>query len=98
MRRNSIETTAKEEMVVETRNGGDRDKAISDSSKSIDFQQIQDEMELTKHNYEKLAQSDRTTKAKLESVDTKLEALEKQMSNITDVLNGASYSIQSPSR
>ena len=84
--------------MVETRNGGDREKTISaDAAKSMDLQQIQEEMELAKHNYEKLAQRDRVTTKKLDSVEKKIEtmviestsrfkAIEKQMTHITDVL------------
>ena len=53
--------------MVETRNGGDREKTISaDAAKSMDLHQIQDEIELAKHNHEKLAQSDRVTTKKLD--------------------------------
>ena len=84
--------------MVETRNGGDREKTIpTDASKSMDIHQIQDELELAKYNYEKLAQSDQVTTKKLDSVEKKIEtmaiestsrfeAIEKQMNHITDVL------------
>ena len=84
--------------MVETRNGGDREKSTTgESAKSMDLQQIQDEMELTKHNYEKLARSERAATAKFESLEKKMEsmgeesnsrfgALEQKMSVITDML------------
>lgn len=83
---------------METRNGGDREKSTTgDSAKSMDLQQIQDEMELTKHNYEKLARSERAATAKFDSIEKKIEsmgeesnarfgALEQKMIVITDML------------
>lgn len=83
---------------METRNGGDREKSTTgDSAKSMDLQQIQDEMELTKHNYEKLARSERAATAKFDSIEKKIEsmgeesnarfgALEQKMTVIMDML------------
>ena len=83
--------------MVETRNGGDREKTISaEAEKSMNLHQIHDDIELAKHNYEKLAQNDRVTTKKLDSVEKKIEtmaifstlrlkAIEKQMNHITDV-------------
>ncbi|KAL0847849.1 hypothetical protein Bca101_021096 [Brassica carinata] len=91
--------------MVETRNGGDWEKTITaDAAKSPDLQQLQDDMETAKLNYDKLARNDRATMAKFDSMATKVdsvekkietiaidstarfEALEKQMTFITDVL------------
>ena len=91
--------------MVETRNGGDQEKMIAtEASKSVDLQQIQEEMELAKHNYDKLTRSERATTARFDSMEKtietlatdstgRFEAIEKQMNHITDVLTRLENSV-----
>ncbi|KAF2605179.1 hypothetical protein F2Q70_00025495 [Brassica cretica] len=66
--------------MVETRNGADREKATGrDTAKSADLQLIHEELDLAKHNYDTLARNDRATTAKLDSVVTKVDSLEKKI-------------------
>ncbi|KAF2606131.1 hypothetical protein F2Q68_00045159 [Brassica cretica] len=69
--------------MVETRNGGDREKTTTaDPLKSMDLQRIQDEMDLTKLNYDTLARNDRSTKERVESMSTKVDSVEKKIEAI----------------
>ncbi|KAL0886439.1 hypothetical protein Bca101_010422 [Brassica carinata] len=66
--------------MVETRNGSDREKTtIADPTKSMDLQRLQDEMELTKLNYDSLLRNERSTKERVESMTTKVDSVEKKI-------------------
>ncbi|XP_048623763.1 uncharacterized protein LOC106412841 [Brassica napus] len=74
--------------MVETRTGSDREKAMtSEAVKSVDLQQIQDDIAQSKLNHEKLAHNDRTTTKKLDSLQTKVDSIEAKLNHITDVLS-----------
>ncbi|KAF3522159.1 hypothetical protein F2Q69_00045906 [Brassica cretica] len=69
--------------MVETRNGGDREKTMGmESAKSLDLQQLQEEMEVAKINYDKLARNDRATTGKLDSMATKVDLVERKIEEI----------------
>ncbi|KAF3521087.1 hypothetical protein DY000_02061852 [Brassica cretica] len=48
----------------------------------MDLQRIQDEMDLTKLNYDTLARNDRSTKERVESMSTKVDSVEKKIEAI----------------
>ncbi|KAG2288910.1 hypothetical protein Bca4012_030071 [Brassica carinata] len=69
--------------MVETRNRGDREKTTTaDPLKSMDLQRIQDEMDLTKLNYDTLARNERSTKERVESMSMKVDSVEKNIEAI----------------
>lgn len=66
--------------MVETRHGGDREKTtMVDTSKSTDLQQIQDDLEMAKLNYESLARNERSAKERVESMSLKVDSVEKKI-------------------
>lgn len=69
--------------MVETRNGGDREKVTNaETSRSVDLQQIQKKIEVAKINYDKLARNDRSTTMKLDTMATKVDSVEKRIAEI----------------
>ena len=65
---------------METRNGGDREKSTTgESAKSMDLQQIQDEMEMTKLNYDTLFRNKRSTRERVDSMTTKVDSVDKKI-------------------
>ncbi|WZZ44201.1 hypothetical protein YC2023_040460 [Brassica napus] len=74
--------------MVETRNGSDREKTMpSDAVKSVDLQQIQDDIAQSKLNHKNLVHNDRTTTKKLDSLQTKVDSIKAKLNHITDVLS-----------